>query len=270
MSYWITSFNGVSIPTADAKQDLSGFSANPIAYDLPGGGVSDYWGSDRFPVIPTKLMARGVLFDLDPATLMTSFQGLQRLNGIVSELKRTTDAGDIHTTLARMVDFKYSRGSNDRSVVTVEMEFEPLLDHWYGDLSSPNAAAISTSSTWTSQTVTNSGNIPVKFLQFEADLGSVAGLTEFRVRTYEGTTSTILNELILSSLSFPLNSGTLYIRPAEETATVLGNTLDYAVTFSNRKINEWSRLGVGDTKIEYYKVSNNPVNVRCVFHHAWA
>lgn len=94
MSYQLISFDGQDLPQAEIELKNT-YEAQSAIYELPGGGIFDYYQDDVAPLKSRQIPLAGYLVAASHADLVSKIDALKRRVGKKAILKRKVNVPDV-------------------------------------------------------------------------------------------------------------------------------------------------------------------------------
>lgn len=175
MSYQITTFDGVALPTIMSVEDMSSASI-PSTIQVSMGAAFDWRGSGRQFPVQQQITIRGAYVGTTHADLITKINQLKGLIGKQATLIRANFSdGTTQTRIARLLSVKINQDAEQNTALFAEVEavFETPTGGWRA---STATTASSTASGTRSISITMGGNIECQDAIITAT-GSITSLT---------------------------------------------------------------------------------------------
>lgn len=238
MSYQITTFEGVTLPTIMSVEDMSSASI-PSTIQVSMGAAFDWRGSGRQFPVQQQITIRGAYVGTTHADLITKINQLKGLIGKQATLVRANFSdGATQTRIARLLSVKINQDAEQNTALFAEVEavFETPTGGWRA---STATTASSTASGSRNISITMGGNIECQDAIVTAT-GSITSLT-------------IVSSAIGVNLSWSgstTGSGNLTIDCGAKTI-VRGSANQYNSGFitSNHTARGWLPLAIGTNTI---------------------
>jgi hypothetical protein len=150
VSYWLSSFDSLAIPTAlgtSGRHQLSATGRESPLMFLPGGQPYDPLGTDRATRKATRITAEVLLVASTPAALRTALDAWLAKVGKRGTLVRADDAGNQQTVTALLVDAQASRQVDNILHLPLTLNFDVLSPCWSGAAHIPTVTLATTSAT---------------------------------------------------------------------------------------------------------------------------
>lgn len=175
MSYQITTFDGVTLPTIMSVEDMSSASI-PSTIQVSMGAAFDWRGSGRQFPVQQQITIRGAYVGTTHADLITKINQLKGLIGKRATLIRANFSdGTTQTRIARLLSVKINQDAEQNTALFAEVEavFETPTGGWRA---STATTASSTASGSRNISITMGGNIECQDAIVTAT-GSITSLT---------------------------------------------------------------------------------------------
>ena len=175
MSYQITTFEGVTLPTIMSVEDMSSASI-PSTIQVSMGAAFDWRGSGRQFPVQQQITIRGAYVGTTHADLITKINQLKGLIGKQATLVRANFSdGTTQTRIARLLSVKINQDTEQNTALFAEVEavFETPTGGWRA---STATTASSTASGSRNISITMGGNIECQDAIVTAT-GSITSLT---------------------------------------------------------------------------------------------
>ena len=175
MSYQITTFDGVALPTIMSVEDMSSASI-PSTIQVSMGAAFDWRGSGRQFPVQQQITIRGAYVGTTHADLITKINQLKGLIGKQATLIRANFSdGATQTRIARLLSVKINQDAEQNTALFAEVEavFETPTGGWRA---STATTASSTASGSRDISITMGGNIECQDAIVTAT-GSITSLT---------------------------------------------------------------------------------------------
>ena len=140
MSYRLYSFDGTVLPTRRAQADIGPGPAQDRTFELPSGGLYDYFGLDDAPGARSVLRHRGRIWNSTLANLEAEYNELAALKGVRGTLLRQRDSdGRWQGIDTRCMDVRHVRTVENQVAggglwLELDFEFQVLASWWNGFL----------------------------------------------------------------------------------------------------------------------------------------
>ena len=175
MSYQITTFDGIALPTIMSVEDMSSASI-PSTIQVSMGAAFDWRGSGRQFPVQQQITIRGAYVGTTHADLITKINQLKGLIGKQATLIRANFSdGTTQTRIARLLSVKINQDAEQNTALFAEVEavFETPTGGWRA---STATTASSTASGSRTISITMGGNIECQDAIVTAT-GSITSLT---------------------------------------------------------------------------------------------
>lgn len=175
MSYQITTFEGVTLPTIMSVEDMSSASI-PSTIQVSMGAAFDWRGSGRQFPVQQQITIRGAYVGTNHADLIAKINQLKGLIGKQATLVRANFSdGTTQTRIARLLSVKINQDAEQNTALFAEVEavFETPTGGWRA---STATTASSTASGSRTISITMGGNIECQDAIVTAT-GSITSLT---------------------------------------------------------------------------------------------
>ena len=132
MAYVIYQFGTLVLPGYDSNNDVGSGKFSGSLLDLPGGGVYDVLGDDRWKRRSTPISKDCALVTDTAADLRTQYNALRALCGKKARLWRLWDSGEGEWCWARMGEITAMRPGNQLYSLQMTLNFVMTSPFWYG------------------------------------------------------------------------------------------------------------------------------------------
>lgn len=186
MPYWLTSFNGVNLPTNlgdRGSMDVAAGVVDAPLVQLPGGRVFDPLGSTTAYRPSALFVARVMIVSNTPSTIKTVLDSWQALIGTVGTLTRTPDSGGTaHTLTARLMSATVlNRTLEGPRIARMVLTFQAVSFPWQSGGATFPLTKITASATNFFFTVTNAGNVNQRNIQISVTPAAGTTMTNFQI-----------------------------------------------------------------------------------------
>lgn len=185
MAYWLTAWNGLTIPTNlgdRGSMDIAAGVADAPMIQLPGGRVFDPLGSTTGYRPSAQFTARVLIVSDVPTTIKTVLDTWQAKIGAVGTLTRTPDnAATAQTISARLLSASVNRTLMGAKIVPLTLVFQAIALPWQSGGGTANLTKATISASNFTSTVTNAGNVTQRTVQISATPAAGTTMTHFQI-----------------------------------------------------------------------------------------
>lgn len=133
MTYNLTRFDELDLPTSDPEVDVGTGEAHAPIRTLPAGGVFDSLGDQVARRKKTEIQYRTLVRGDTAALLKTAFDNLKGKWGKRGRLYRRHDTAEYEWILARLMEIKADRKVHQVSAIPIRLVFSLVDPVWWGD-----------------------------------------------------------------------------------------------------------------------------------------
>lgn len=132
MSYWLSEFDGLTLPTQEPEIEVGTGGVQSVLLSLPAGGVFDPLGGSQAMREGEPVRGRFLLSASSASGLKTAFEALRAKIGVRGALYREWDDGTLEWTYARLEEIRARQQTGQITNIPVDLRFIKQALAWYG------------------------------------------------------------------------------------------------------------------------------------------
>lgn len=172
MSYKLTSFDGVTLPTRNAQQPLDTGETTPGIVPAAGGAFDRYGTRQVTPQLRRIVLVAGYTAATD-AALRTLLDGLRAKIGVRGQLIRTRDDGTTQWLYARLLSVAGDWRNEDGRYYELTCAWETAESTWRSTTATVSSRSLASGSQNLSIVVAGSAPVPDAVVQIGATSGTI-------------------------------------------------------------------------------------------------
>jgi hypothetical protein len=133
MSYYITAFDGLTLPTAKPLHDISSDESMDMGIQVAGGGYYDANGTDRANAKLHPIRVKALLTAATAGALSTAYDAIKAKRGKYGTITMTPGGGTVtRTRMGRMLDVNADNEPGQITYTPIDITFMPTKRGWDG------------------------------------------------------------------------------------------------------------------------------------------